>query len=84
MNATFLKVLKEVLLGLPITEPIVKRGNKIRRRRPESKRVPSHSRFALGCHAQSIKERERKRKKETEHNHNLEIGMKENVCMKYA
>ena len=28
MNTTFLKVLKEVLLGLPITEPNMKRGNR--------------------------------------------------------
>jgi len=42
MNATFLKVLKEVLLGLPITEPNVKRGNgRIGRRRHRTKRVPS-------------------------------------------
>ena len=48
MNATFLKVLKKVLLGLPITKPNVKRGNgRIRRRRPRTKRVPSRSGFAL-------------------------------------
>ena len=28
MNATFLKVLKEILLGLPIMESNVKRGNR--------------------------------------------------------
>ena len=60
IDATFLKVLKEVLLGLPITELNVKRGNeRIRRRRLETKRVPSWSGFALRCHAQSIRERER-------------------------
>ena len=55
MNATFLKVLKEVLLGLPIMEPNVKRGNEIRRRRFETKRVPSWTGLTrFGCHAQSI------------------------------
>ena len=41
MNATFLKVLKEVLLGLPIMEPNVKKENGIRRKRPGTKRIPS-------------------------------------------
>ena len=51
MNATFLNVLKEVLLGLPVTEPNVKRGNgRIKRRRPRTKRVLSWSGFALRCH----------------------------------
>ena len=60
MNAMFLKFFKEVLLGLPITEPNMKRGNgRIRRGRPKTKRVPSQSGFALRCHAQSIRERER-------------------------
>ena len=67
MNAMFLKVLKEVLLGLPITEPNVKRGNgRIRRRRPGTKRVPSRSGFRFRCHAQSIRERERERSRERE------------------
>ena len=62
MNATFLKVLKEVLLGLPIMEPNVKRGNgRIRRRRPRTKKVSSWSGFALRCHTHSIQERERER-----------------------
>ena len=59
MNATFLKVLKEVLLGLPITKPNVKRGCKKVRRRPGTKRVSSRSKFVLRCHVQSIQERER-------------------------
>ena len=55
MNATFLKVLKEVLLGLPITEPNVERGNRrIKRRRLRTKMVLSRSGFALRCHVQSI------------------------------
>jgi len=61
MNATFLKVLKEVLLGLPITEPNVKSGNGIRRRKPGTKSVLNRSGFALGCHAQSIQEREKEK-----------------------
>jgi len=63
MNATFRKVLREVLMGLFITEPNVKRGNgKVKRwRRPGTKKVPSRIRFVLGCHAQSIWERERER-----------------------
>ena len=55
MNAMFLKLLKEILLGLPIMESNVKRGNRrIKRRRPETKRVPSRSGFVFRCHAQSI------------------------------
>ena len=50
MNATFLKVLKEVLLGLPIMEPNVKKRCRKIRRRPKTKRVPSQSRFALRCY----------------------------------
>ena len=62
MNATFLKVLKEVLFCLPIMEPNVKRGNgRIRRRRPRTKKVSSWSGFALRCHTHSIQERERER-----------------------
>ena len=64
MNAAFLKVLKEVLLGLPITKPNVKRGCKKVRRRPITKRVSSRSKFALRCHVQSIQEREREREGE--------------------
>ena len=67
MNATFMKVLKETLLGLPITEPNIERGNGIRRRRPKTKRVSSRSRFAVGCHAQFIQEKEREK---THHNRN--------------
>ena len=33
MNATFLKVLQEVISGLLVTKPNMKRGNGIRRRR---------------------------------------------------
>ena len=54
MNAIFLKVLKEVLLDLPIMKLNVKRGNEIRRRRLGTKRVLSQSRFMLRCHAQSL------------------------------
>ena len=64
MNATFLKVLKEVLLGLPITKPNVKMGCKKVRRRLGTKRVSSRSKFALRCHVQSIQERERERERE--------------------
>ena len=35
------KVLQKVLLGLPITELNMKRGDRIKRRRPGTKRVPS-------------------------------------------
>ena len=84
MNATFLKVLKEVLLSLPITKPNVKRGNgRIRSRRLGTKRVLSQSKFALRCHTQSI----RKKKKHTHtHTHitTRTRERKEYVCMKYA
>ena len=63
MNATSLKVLKEVLLDLPIMESNVKRGCSIRRKRLGIKRVPRRSRFVLRCHAQSIRERERERER---------------------
>ena len=73
MNATFLKVLKEVLLGLPLTKPNVKRGDRIRRGfRPG---VDLH----LGAISQSIQERE-KEKTQSQPN----IGIKCYVCMKYA
>ena len=69
MNATFLKVLHEVLLGILIMEQNVRRGNKIRRRRrPGTKKVLSQSRLTcLGCHTQFIQEREREREREREH-----------------
>ena len=46
MNTTFLKVLREVLTGLLITEPNVKKGKRIRRRRRRTrtlKRIPTWS-----------------------------------------
>ena len=65
MNTTFRKVLQKVLIGLLITEPNVKRGNKrIKRRCLEMKRVLRRSRFAFRCHAQSMRERERERERE--------------------
>ena len=52
INATFLKVLKEVLLGLPIIKLNEKRGDRIRKRRLRTKRVPSRSGLThFGCHA---------------------------------
>ena len=39
MNATFLKVLQEVILGLLITEPNVEKRDRIRRRRLGTKNV---------------------------------------------
>ena len=65
MNATFLKVLREVLKDLFIMELNVKRGC-IRKRRPRTKKVLSRSRFALTCHAQSIQKRERDRETKIE------------------
>ena len=69
MNATFLKVLKEVLYGLPITEPNVNKGDRIRRGRRIGtlKRILAWSRFALKYHS-TVYPRERER--EREHNHN--------------
>ena len=67
MNIMFLKVLKEVLLGLPITELNVKRRDRIRRGRRIGtlKRILAWSRFALKYHS-TVYPRERER----EHNHN--------------
>jgi len=80
MNATFLKVLKEVLLGLPIMEPNMKRGNGIRRKRLGTKRVLSRSRLTrFPCHAQSISERERKREREREKTHHNHIKRRRNT-----
>ena len=84
MNATFLKVLQEVLSGLLIMELNVKRGDMIRRRRPGAKRISSQSGFThFGCHGVVyLRERER------EHNHNTETKNRKEkkiyVCMKYA
>ena len=60
MNTMVGEVLQEVLMGLLITEPDVKRS-RIRRRCPRMKRVPRQSGFMLWCHAQTIRERERER-----------------------
>ena len=50
MNASFRKVLREVLSGILITKPN-RRGGEIRRRRcPRTKRVSGQSRFTFGCH----------------------------------
>ena len=63
MNATFLKVLQEVLSGLLVMELNVKRGNQIRRRRLRTKRFPSWSGFTrFGCHG-GVYPRERKRER---------------------
>ena len=75
MNATFLKVLKEVLLGLPITKPNMKRGDRIKKgRRTETlKRIQAWSIFALMCHNAVYsreRKREREREREREYNHN--------------
>ena len=80
IDATFLKVLKEVLLGLPIMESNVKRGNeRIRRRRLETKRIPSLSGFALRCHAQSIRERERKERETSQPEIEKQISLFHNL-----
>ena len=74
MNATFGEVLQEVLMSLLIMEPNMKRS-RIRGRCLETKRVLRRSSFALGCHAQTIRERERERERERgrqveKHHHN--------------
>ena len=85
MNATFLKVLQEVLSGLLIIEPNMERRVMIKRRRPETKRVPSQSGFmCFGCHS-AVYPREREREK---HNPNTKTKnrkeKKRYVCMKSA
>ena len=63
MNATFLKVLTKVRLGLFITELNIK--GKIRRRRPKTlKRILSRSGFTLFRCYSAIYERERERERE--------------------
>ena len=61
------EVLREVLMGLLITELDVKRS-RIRRRCPRMKRVPRQSGFMLWCHAQTIRKRERERERDREGN----------------
>ena len=84
MKARFMKVLKEVLLGIPITEPNVKRGNRRIRRRLRTKRVPSWSGFVLGCYVQSKRERERERERERNTSQPEKEKKKGYICMKYA
>ena len=83
MNIMFLKVLKEVLLGLPIMELNVKRRDRIRRgRRIETlKRISAWSRFALRCHNAIYRGRERERERTQSQ---PDIGMKGYICMKNA
>jgi len=87
MNTTFGKVLREVLTGLLIMEPNVKRSG-IKRRCPRTKRVLRRSWFALGCHVQTIRESERRRGRQTEKHHRNRYQKKKElkwyVCMKYA
>ena len=83
MNATFLKVLQEVLSGILIMELNVRRGNGIRRRRAGTlKRILARNGFMrFGCHAQFIREREKKRERE-HHNQKTRIEKKgKDVCM---
>ena len=67
MNTMVGEVLREVLMGLLITELDVKRS-RIRRRCPRMKRVPRQSGFMLWCHAQTIRKRERERERDREGN----------------
>jgi len=80
MNATFGEVLREVLKGLLITEPNVKRS-RIRGRCPEMKKVPRWSRIALGCHAQTMRERERETNRKAPSQRVPNMEMKRYVCM---
>ena len=83
MNATFLKVLQEVLSGLLIIEPNMERRVMIRRRRPETKRVLSQSGFmCFGCHS-AIYPRERERDNPNTKTKNRK-EKKIYVCMKSA
>ena len=84
MNTTFLKFLREVMTGLLIIEPNVKKEKRTRRRRRRRtrtlKRIPAWSRFALRCYS-AVYPIEREREKTQSQ---LDIGMKGYVCMKYA
>ena len=64
MNATFGKVLREVLTGLLIMESNMKKSRI--KRFLKTKRVMRQSGFVLGCHVQTIREREREREREGE------------------
>ena len=57
MNDMFGEVLQEVLMGLLITKPDVKRSRI--RRFPGTKKVLRRCGFALGCHVQTMREREK-------------------------
>ena len=77
MNTMFLKVLQEVLSGFLITEPNVERRNRIKRRRPGTKRIPSWSGFTcFGCHS-TVYLRERERERERTHHNQITKKRKE-------
>ena len=87
MNIMFLKVLKEVLLGLPITKLNVKKKDRIRRGRRIGilKRISAWSRFALRCHSAVYQGGERERVRERERTQSQpNIGMKGYICIKNA
>ena len=66
-------------MGLLIAKPNVKRSG-IRRRCPRTKKVLRQNGFALGFHAQSIRERERERERNKKApSHRVEKDRKEKV-----
>ena len=79
MNTTFREVLWEVLKGLLITEPNVKRS-RIRGKCLGTKRIPRWSGFVLGCYAW----RERERERQTEKHHHKEYPKKRKWKGTYA
>ena len=88
MNATFLEVLREVLSGLLIMEPNVKKRDGIKRRRTRTlKRIPAQSGFMrFRCHSTVyVKERERERERKRENTSQPETKnrkeKKRYVCM---
>ena len=82
---------KNVLSGLLIMEPNMKRWNGIRRRRPGTKRISSWSGFTLfRCHGAvylRVRERERERKRESntsQPNYKEKKKKGKVICMKNA
>ena len=59
------------MTGFIIMEPDMRRSRIRRRRCLGTKRVSGWSRLALGCHAQTIRERERERHRRVSINNNI-------------
>ena len=70
MNASFRKVLREVLMSLLIMKPNVRWSAVRGRRCPRTKRVLRRSGFAFGCHeATNLRKRDKGRERDNQKKH---------------